>query len=104
MQRLIDAIRDYIRDPKGWCYSASEALYYLAAKEAGYKPVQGVTADKDGYISHWWLEKNGEVLDITSDQFDFEFPYEVGRGRGFQTNMKNDTKEIIEYVRSLPST
>jgi len=98
-------------DPKGWCYAASEALYYyLGGKESNLTPKQlridlvtlQPRSDIDGMtISHWWLEdKDGNVIDPTSEQFDFAFPYHLGRGRGFQTNMKADSVELLAFLRS----
>lgn len=93
-----EKIRQWWDDPKGWCYVASEALYYLmGGKGAGLKPMQG----KVGDISHWWLvDTDGNVIDLTADQFDFPWPYEQGVGRGFMPNMKNDTRELIEWVEN----
>jgi hypothetical protein len=100
-KELIEAVRSWFDDPHGWCYTASEALYYLAGgKEAGLKPMRATVMVDGVKVSHWWLSDNGEIVDVTADQFDFPFPYETGKGCGFQTNMKGDTRELIEWTES----
>lgn len=97
---LIQKAKQWFDDPEGWCYTVSEAIYYKSGgKAAGIKPMQA-SIEVDGYhISHWWLQdEDGSIVDATADQFDFPFPYELGRGRGFQTNMKNDTRELLEWL------
>jgi hypothetical protein len=84
-------------DPTGKCYVASEVLYYLCGgKESGFKPVQG---SWKGY-SHWWLEhkETGEIVDLTAGQFDFKWPYENGRGRGFQSVKKRETQDYLTVL------
>lgn len=97
---LIGLVSSYYDDPRGWCYAASEALYYLAGgKNAGLTPMQASIEIDGERVSHWWLkESDGSIIDPTAAQFDFPFPYELGKGRGFQTRMKNDTKELIEWA------
>lgn len=87
-------------DVAGWCYSASEALYYLAGgKEAGLKPVQSSLEHDGQHHSHWWLtDTEGTIYDLTSEQFDFEWPYEQGVGRGFQTNRAQATENLLRVV------
>lgn len=97
---LIERVKLWWDDPKGWCYTASEALYYAAGgKESGFKPMQA-SIEVDGQrVSHWWLEdRDGNIIDVTADQFDFPFPYELGRGRGFMTNMKADSRELLNWL------
>jgi len=98
---LVARVREWFNDPTGWCYTASEAIYYQSGgKAAGITPVQA-SIDIDGQrVSHWWLrDEDGSIVDATADQFDFVFPYYLGRGRGFQTNMKADTKELLEWLK-----
>jgi len=96
-------------DPAGYCYAASEALYhYLGGKESGLTPkqlridlvtLQPTREVRGDTVSHWWLEdKDGNVIDATADQFNFAFPYKLGRGRGFR-GMKTESKELLDYLR-----
>lgn len=74
----------------GFCYIASEALYYLlGGKEVGLVP-QVATAMEGGVkLTHWWLKGiDGEILDATARQFlafGRQPPYHLGRGCGFMT-------------------
>lgn len=70
--------------PNSWgcCYVASEAAYHLlGGRAAGWKPVN----TRHEGSQHWWLERDGEVLDLTADQFATPVPYQAGIGRGFLT-------------------
>ncbi len=96
----------------GHCAAPTEAFYYLCGgKRAGYKPVvctyyEG--QDEKIYFrdqnpprgslrsTHWWVRgpRNGEqglgkIFDISVGQYkDTPFPYERGRGTGFQQPQK----------------
>jgi hypothetical protein len=85
----------------GHCYAASEALYHkLGGKNKGYKPVRG--KDEKG-ITHWWLlDKDGNILDPTSEQYTskgLEPPYENGRPAGFLT--REPSKRAREILRRI---
>jgi hypothetical protein len=99
-QKLIKKIQQWWEDPAGWCYAASEALYYLSGgKAAGITPMQAKITVKGKEVSHWWLkDEDGSIVDVTATQFSFPFPYEKGRGRGFQTRLKKETEELIEWL------
>jgi len=104
-QELVEKVKQWWDDPTGWCYVASEAIYYKSGgKAAGITPVQAKIKVRGEEISHWWLrDSDGSIVDPTADQFDFPFPYEKGRGRGFQANLKNETKELLEWLDSEAS-
>lgn len=98
---LVEKVQHWFDNPEGWCYTASEAIYYLSGgKAAGIKPMRATIELQNGLkVSHWWLQdEDGSVVDVTAAQFNFPFPYERGKGCGFQTKMKNDTKELIEWL------
>ena len=62
-------------DPRpltGHCYVASECFYYLYGREHGWKPMCKKTYMGD---THWWLEKDGAIIDITAEQFEHGFIY-----------------------------
>jgi hypothetical protein len=81
----------------GSCYIASEACYHLLSNPdviiKRYKLDNGVV--------HWWLELNGEIIDITKDQFDFSVPYYLGKACGFLTKEPSKRcRTLIERVSS----
>lgn len=80
----------------GMCYIASEAYYHIEGKKLGMRPKRA----KYKGMSHWWLEdKGGNVLDITKEQFDFEFPYKIGKFSSFLTKYPSKrAKKIIADV------
>lgn len=84
----------------GYCNVASQALYWiLGAKEAGYKPVR---VQHEG-ATHWWVRaSDGQIWDLTAEQFETPVPYEDGRaaffpGRGYQPSKA--AKILIERVK-----
>lgn len=103
---LIERVQNALpNDVTGWCYSASEALYYLAGgKEAGLKPCQSAIWVDERRVSHWWLEDtDGNIYDLTAEQFDFPWPYHTGKGRGFQTKRATATENLLRVVRLADS-
>jgi aminoglycoside phosphotransferase (APT) family kinase protein len=67
----------------GYCYVASEALYYiLGGGEAGLRAKRAPCAGGE----HWWLEGPGDkLIDATADQFDGDFDYAEGVASAFLT-------------------
>jgi hypothetical protein len=66
----------------GYCYVASEALYYLLGGGAG------LTAKRAPCVGgeHWWLEGRGDkLIDATADQFEGDFDYSTGVASMFLT-------------------
>ena len=62
----------------GHCYAASESLYHLlGGRDAGLKPMNM----KVGNVSHWFLLREGKVIDPTADQFEVTPDYELARGK-----------------------
>lgn len=61
----------------GHCYVASETYFHLG----GGKPMQ---MNHEG-VSHWFILHDGEVVDLTADQFETVPDYSKGRGTGFLT-------------------
>lgn len=103
-------------DRLGWvvdgsCYVASEAYYLLAGgKDAGLTPVRGevdailhrMQTGPGQYLAptvHWWLRRDGSIIDLTAEQFTEPFPYEVGRGRGFMPRSSRHSLMIVEEVK-----
>jgi hypothetical protein len=77
----------------GHCYVASEAYYHIVGREDGFQPYQ---MKVDG-VSHWWLRRGNNVIDITSDQFDYAVNYwhEDARCRGFLTKGPSKRAQVL---------
>jgi hypothetical protein len=75
----------------GHCYVASEAAFYLFARELGYKPC---FVKHEGQ-PHWFLISGTKVIDITAAQFYTEVPYDQGRCIGFLTNQPSRRARIV---------
>lgn len=80
----------------GFCYVATEALFYLlGGAGSGWKPM--CVSTKNG--THWWLERNGEILDATFDQFINALPpYHLGRGCGFQNGHAHPSRRATAMI------
>lgn len=96
INKIVELVQNTLgSDVRGQCYTASEAIYLIAGgKKSGLKPVQLI---HEG-VSHWWLEYNGKVIDVTAKQFNTPVPYEKGRGRGFYPNPKSRTLELLQKI------
>lgn len=89
----------------GYCYVATEVLYYLLTpkQQEKYRP----TYLKINGITHWFLRHvivKGEdvvltILDPTSDQFTGQLPYELGIGAGFLT--KTPSKRTLTLLQRI---
>lgn len=92
--------RDNPRPYAGHCYVASEVYYHLAGgKAAGYK---AMGMEHEG-SQHWWLEnKDGQVVDLTAEQFKTPVPYHKGKGRGFLT--KDPSKRAQTIIQRLDTS
>jgi hypothetical protein len=82
----------------GHCYAATEALYHLWGKERGYRPYR---AKDSAGVTHWWLEKDGAVVDPTAGQYaEGEAPYAKGVCGGFLTRgPSRRARTIMERVK-----
>ena len=66
----------------GNCYYVSEVIYHCLAPE-GSKPYRLIDEDNEG---HWFLrDPNGEVIDLTADQYDKPPDYSKGKHHAFRT-------------------
>jgi len=84
----------------GHCYTASEVLYHLWGKQRGFTPRRVEVETSVGWVSHWYLQREGDVLDPTSEQFGtLEIPYHLGKGCGFLTKTpSNRAREVIRRM------
>ena len=84
----------------GYCYIATEALYYMCAGACGFEPKR---ARDDNGVVHWWLENRqtpGLRIDVTSGQYTRAGrlpPYSRGVFGGFLT--KQPSKRAQEVMR-----
>jgi hypothetical protein len=54
----------------GFCYLGAEAAYHLlGGKEAGWKPYYAVYYEDGNRCTHWWIEKDGVIVDPTKTQY-----------------------------------
>ena len=84
----------------GHCYTASEVLYHLWGKQRGFTPHQVEVETAVGWVSHWYLQRESDILDPTSEQFGTrEIPYHAGVARGFLT--KRPSKRAQEIMRRM---
>ncbi len=81
----------------GHCYIASEAAYHLFAKEDGFKPFH---INHEG-ISHWFLQSQYQILDLTASQFKTKVPYIKAISKGFLT--KNPSKRALILINRVLS-
>lgn len=107
MKNLVKLIKENLTDdlllPKyrgkggvyGHCYVASECFYYLYGREHGYKPYCYKYPNGD---THWWLEKDGVVLDITEEQLDKHFDYSKGHYQFFVHYPSKRCKELARRI------
>ena len=89
-----DLIQDKYLGPTpihGACYITSEAVYHLIKDKY---PLQ-VKRHKMQDVTHWWLETGNEIIDPTAEQFDFEYPYHLGKNSAFLTVVPSKRCEIL---------
>lgn len=76
----------------GYCYVVSETLYHTWGKQNGYQPTQ---IEWEG-VSHWYLsDMTGDVIDLTSSQFDTTPDYPLGKRRGFLTKEPSKRSQTL---------
>lgn len=77
----------------GHCYVASEAYYHIVGKHDGFRP----KCMKINGVTHWWLQRGSNIIDLTSDQFNFQPNYwsDSARGRGFLTKGPSKRARVL---------
>lgn len=82
--------------PASWglCYVAAEAVYHLAGgASSGLRPA---SVRIDAQTVHWYLlDRDGNVIDPTSDQFAETPHYAGGCGRGFLTREPSARARVL---------
>ena len=64
----------------GHCYVATECFYYLYGRWNDWKPY---CYRYENGETHWWLQKDEEILDITAEQLTQDFDYSKGHKQFF---------------------
>jgi len=83
-----------LRPYEGACYVASQALYHLlgGTEQSTWKPVR---LRHEGSM-HWWLRgPEGQIVDLTAEQFLTPVPYEQGVGGGFLTKQPDRRAQMV---------
>ena len=82
----------------GFCYLASELYYFLEGKSEKWWFKEITSIEHLPYNGkHFYLvnKENGEILDITKDQFsNIEIPYHLAKNKGIRYMSKNCRKLI----------
>lgn len=93
---------EYLPATFGHCYVASEAAYHLlGGKDTGWKAYYV----KHLGCPHWFLKHNdGNVLDLTANQFKVPVDYSKGRGTGFLTKEPSKRAKILIKKISISPT
>ena len=85
----------------GHCYIATEAAYYLFAKNSGFNPRM---VEQGQGVTHWWLYHTSRdvVLDITAAQGVDGFDYRTqGRAQPFQKHGTPSRRALQLMIRVL---
>ncbi len=81
----------------GYCHRVTEAVYRMELMPDGFK----VHRKKDESGSHWFFKhKNGEVIDLTADQFDEGYDYTNSKPMG----LPNKSRVARDIARGLGHT
>ena len=89
---------DAERPTTGYCYVVAEVIYHRIAPE-GYVPYVMKTGDN---YTHWFLKNSdGEIIDLTADQFDKPLDYSEGRPQNFLTRELSKRGKILAELLGL---
>ena len=88
----------------GHCYVATETMFHLIRildynDCLDYKP--HCAKDETG-TTHWWLEADGDIIDITKNQYIMQGrlpPYEKGKRCSFLT--KKPSKRAVKLINKI---
>ena len=75
----------------GYCYLVSEAIHHYCREET----VPRCFDLGEGYGKHWFLDKNGEPVDYTAEQFDFKVPHHRASKRQFRKGSVETERGLI---------
>src|SRR5574342_509962 len=87
----LNALDDYFDNNPymGFCYVASHAFTFL---------VPEATLHRHKHKFHYWNEIDGEILDLTKEQFKYEFPYSEGKRVPRKSKPTERVQEILKEL------
>lgn len=81
----------------GYCYLISEILYHYI-----YSNSQSYCIDLNKYGTHWFVAIGKEIIDLTSNQYDFKIPYRKAKHKSFlQGTIKTERGYISKKANLL---
>lgn len=84
----------------GHCYVASEAYYHSVVDEVPSNKIDVYHVSHEG-TTHWFLESDGEVIDLTKEQFDETPPYDEATCGFFMTSEPSErAREVLDELDS----
>lgn len=86
------------RPTTGYCYVLAELAYHYLAPE-GSKPC---LIDMENGDRHWFVRTpDGTPIDLSADQSDIPFPYDLGRPKGFLTKEPSKRTRMLAGLLGL---
>jgi len=81
----------------GYCYVVSEVLSHRMGSDK-VMPYRIKISDTE---SHWFLKaQNGDVIDLTADQYDYKLPYNTAKKASFLTKSLSKRGQVLEqYIK-----
>lgn len=96
MLDVVDFLDDSLRLPRyradanplaGHCYVASEVEYHLRGGKPMFIRHEGEP--------HWFILRDGKVIDHTASQFQSKVDYSKAKGKGFLTKQPSKRAQIV---------
>jgi CO dehydrogenase/acetyl-CoA synthase delta subunit len=82
----------------GYCYVVAEVVYHHLAPK-GSRPYVMKTGDRE---THWFIrDPQGNVIDLTADQFDKPLDYSEGKPANFLTKQLSKRGQILANLLGL---
>lgn len=86
------------RPTTGYCYVVAEVVYYYLAPKGSRPYVMKTGANE----THWFIKApDGNIIDLTADQFDEPVDYEKGKPQNFRTKQISKRGKILADLLGL---
>ena len=86
------------RPTTGYCYIVAEVVYHYLAPKGSKPHVVRMNGDE----THWCIVlPDGQIVDLTSDQYDEPVPYDKGRPHAFMTPRISKKGRILAKLLGL---